>query len=139
MMFSFGALFAPALFTVRTRLGFAAGIAVLCFALFLLTGGLGFFIVPALYFYRMMERHKWEVIDELARPIETMTDQLKQAETLPQDEIMRLHYGLTILLQTRNEIASQSSLPPSSRLLIRSGTTLMLPIAIALIQLLSTS
>ncbi|WP_327358009.1 hypothetical protein [Streptomyces sp. NBC_01304] len=135
VMFSLGALFVPALYVVRIELNPVAQVVVFTFSAFLLFGGLCFFAVPAIFFSRMMERHKLEVLDRLAPPIESILEKLQRINTLSTDEAIHLNYSLKALLQARSEMASQSSLPPSFRLLARSATTLILPIAIALIQL----
>ncbi|NGO09720.1 hypothetical protein G5C60_19465 [Streptomyces sp. HC44] len=137
VIFSTGTLMIPVLLIIREHLSATSQVIVLIYVAYLFAGGLGFFTIPSIYIYRLLERHKEEALDQLAPQMEALVLRLRHADRLPLDEAARVYYSLQALSQVRGEMAAQHSLPPPMRTLTRSATTLVLPILIAVFQVVT--
>jgi hypothetical protein len=137
-IFSTGGTFLPALLIVRSRLPFAADIIVSTFVAFLFLGGLLLFSIPAYMLYQFARTQRDQTLDVLTPVIENSLSAVRALDKQNADEVLRIHYSLETALRLRAAILAESPAPVFSTL-ARGVTTLILPIFLTVIQILSSA
>ena len=136
-IFSFGALFIPAMLSVQPRLDDASSLIVLCFVALLLGGGMGLFSLPTLLLSRLAQRRKDAALDALAAALADAIVDAQKMDTLPLHRAMRARWRLEAMLKIRQEMALAPAAPFSFDYVARASATLLLPVLLTLAQIIA--
>jgi hypothetical protein len=139
VIFSAGSVFVPPLLVVRQQLTMIAAAIVTIFIGLLLTGGLILFSVPAVLLYRLLQRQKDHVLDQLAHIVEHDAAKIPAMNRMSAFSVVRLHYSLEAALRLRSAMKAESTSPVSFDVLGRAATTLVLPMVLTAIQIIASS
>lgn len=138
LMFSCGALFAPAMLGVLPQLTVPSRIIVGVFLLLLTLGGLTVFSIPAWLLYRLSRDSQEQALDELAGSIEDAARAVTRPGQVGQERLWPELSRLDLALKLRQAIASAEPAPFSPGFLGRAATTLILPIALTIAQIVGS-
>jgi hypothetical protein len=136
-IFSFGALFIPAMLAVQPRLSAASKVIVWCFVVLLLVGGLALFSVPTLLLARLAQRRKDAALDALAPLIADAIADAQKIDRLPLTRAMRARWRLDAMLRLRQEMVSAAAAPFSFDYIARASATLVLPALLTAAQIVA--
>jgi hypothetical protein len=138
LIFSCGALFVPAMLGVQPQLTLASKAIVWVFVVLLFTGGLTVFSIPVWLLYRLTRESQERSLDSFAPAIEhavrVVTAPGSIAHPLIQQELCRLD----VTLRVRQVIATTEPAPFSFGYIGRAATTLLLPIALTVVQVVTS-
>jgi hypothetical protein len=136
-IFSFGALFIPAMLAVQPQLTPVSALIVWCFVGLLLVGGLALFSVPTLLLSRLALRRKEAALDALAPMIADAVADAQKIDRLPLPRAMRARWRLEAVLRLRREMESAAAAPFSFDYVARASVTLVLPALLTAAQIVA--
>ena len=141
LMFSCGALFVPAMLGVQPQLTSTSRAIVWVFLVLLFTGGLTVFSIPVWLLYRLTRESQERALDSFAPAIEDAArvviapgDVAGVAPDLVGRELTRLDLALRL----RQAIAGTEPAPFSFGYIGRAAITLVLPIALTVVQIIGS-
>jgi len=137
VIFSLGSLVIPMLLAVLPALHPVAQVVVIFFVGLFFIGGLVVFIVPVHLLHLVLEEQKRGILDEIADDIESVTRTIREEKEKRSPELTLHYQELGVFLQLRAAVAAESPLPPAARVISRSVATLILPIALTILQIVA--
>ncbi len=137
-IFSFGALFIPAMLAVQPRLTEVSTVIVWCFVALLLCGGMALFSLPTLLLSQLAQRRKDAALDALAPALADAISDAQKIPDLPLRRAVRARWRLDTLLKVRQEMAAAAAAPFSFDYVVRASATLVLPVLLTLAQIVAS-
>lgn len=138
LMFSCGALFVPAMLGVQPQLTAASKVIVWTFVVLLFIGGLTVFSIPVWLLYRLSRDSQERALDSFAPAIEDAVRVVAAPGGSTHALIERELARLDVTLRLREVIAATEPAPFSFGYVGRAATTLLLPIALTVVQVVTS-
>ncbi|WP_329109866.1 hypothetical protein OG792_13585 [Micromonospora sp. NBC_01699] len=138
LMFSCGALFVPAMLGVQPQLTPASRAIVWVFVVLLFGGGLTVFSIPVWLLYRLSRESQERALDTFAPAIEDAVRVVTAPGNSAHPLIEREWSRLDVALRLRQVIVTTEPAPFSFGYIGRAATTLLLPIALTVVQVVTS-
>ncbi|MDG4767360.1 hypothetical protein O7632_25190 [Solwaraspora sp. WMMD406] len=138
LIFSCGALFVPAMLGILPQLRPVSLVIVWLFLLLLSLGGLAVFSIPAWRLYRLSRESQERALDQLAPAIEDAALAVTAPNRLVPERMVGELSRLDLALRLRQAVAATEPAPFSPGFLGRAATTLILPIALTVAQIVGS-
>lgn len=139
LFFSGGGLFAPAMLGVLPELTAASRVIVGVFLVLLLLGGVTVFSIPVWSLYQVSRASQEHALASLAATIEETSRAVTTPDHASIEIVQRDLTRLDLALRLREVISATEPAPFSFGFIGRAATTLLLPIALTIIQILGAS
>jgi hypothetical protein len=133
--FSLGNCTVPALVVVWPRLNRTSQTISAAFIVLTAVGGLLLFCLTTWWLNSLSQRMRNDAVAELTPHIETLSQNLARLDQLSASEVLRTRHGLDAVLTLRRQLLAEYP-APQVRTVFRASTTVLLPVALLLLQLL---
>jgi hypothetical protein len=138
VLFSISNITVPALLVVMPRLSTPAKVISWSFISITFIGGLLLFVLTSRWLLAAAERKRQYALDQLAPTLEALADRLAEVPQMKATETARLRHGLEAVMIARRHIEDATPAPVSRRTVLAATTTLMVPLAVTVLQTIAS-